>query len=68
MTENLTYIEPDLAGEVYRQLDKMIDSRDNPRDIYSGIRQIFNRVTDMATRRFEMAFSGILPRVDFLLK
>ena len=68
MTENLTYIEPDLADELYRQLDKMIDSRDNPRDIYSGIRQIFNRVTDMATRRFEMAFSGILPRVDFLLK
>lgn len=68
MTDNAQYIDPALARELYGQIDKMIDSRGSVRDVYSAIRQIFNRVTDLATRQFEMAFSGILPRVDFLLK
>lgn len=68
MTEPQQYIDPVLAGELYGQLDRMIASRGPVRDIDSAIRQIFNRVTDLATRPFEMAFSGILPRVDFLLK
>ncbi|MDE6353344.1 MAG: AAA family ATPase, partial [Muribaculaceae bacterium] len=61
-------IDTKLANDIYKIIDTLIDSQESKRDIYSTIRRVFGLATDIATRPFGIAFSGLLPRVDFLIK
>ncbi len=68
MSNAKSLIDLKLANDIYKILDKLIGSKESKRDIYSTIRRVFNLATDIATRPFGIAFSGLLPRVDFLIK
>lgn len=68
MSRATSFIDSKLADNVYKILENLIDSTESQRDICSTIRRVFGLVTDIATRPFGIAFSGLLPRVDFLIK
>ena len=68
MSRATSFIDSKLADDVYKILENLIVSTESQRDIYSTIRRVFGLVTDIATRPFGIAFSGLLPRVDFLIK
>ncbi len=61
-------MKKELAANIFSTVASLFDSDDSLRTRYSEINSEFCRLADLLTRDVSISFSGILPRVDFLIR